>query len=112
MNDIVKMIEDLGGSKLFSLKYNIPYRTVQDWKLKNRVPPAWLVDLLASRAPSMPGVVLSDCPDLEIMVRDYRKYYSLLSHTGAIKERDIYLEKVMILRNSIFHALYNLFPEE
>lgn len=40
----------------FSKKYNIPYRTVQDWELGNRVPPEYVVELL-ERA------VIQDFPD-------------------------------------------------
>lgn len=42
--------------KDFSKQYNIPYRTVQDWELGNRVPPDYVVELL-ERA------VVQDFPD-------------------------------------------------
>lgn len=47
----------------FSKKYNIPYRTVQDWESGNRVPPVYVVELL-ERA------VIQDFPD---RIRSYSK---------------------------------------
>ena len=40
----------------FSNRYNIPYRTVQDWESGNRIPPEYVVELL-ERA------VIQDFPD-------------------------------------------------
>lgn len=49
--------------KDFSITYNIPYRTVQDWEAGNRTPPKYVVELL-ERA------VIQDFPD---RIKAYRK---------------------------------------
>lgn len=43
---IKKLIEETGGIKAFSVKYEIPYRTVQNWKSGTRQAPRWLPGII------------------------------------------------------------------
>lgn len=46
-NTLKRLISRTGGIKKFSNKYDIPYRTVQNWNNGTSTPPEWLITLLS-----------------------------------------------------------------
>ena len=89
--DIREMREQLGDTQSeFSARYNIPFRTIQNWETGIRKPPDYVIDLLENRVRSdlinrKTAVLVEHNPKkLDLPARN--KYLGALSWLKAVQE--------------------------
>lgn len=89
--DIREMREQLGDTQSeFSARYNIPFRTIQNWETGMRKPPDYVIDLLENRVRSdlinRKTAVLVEHNPKKLDLPGRNKYLGALSWLKAVQE--------------------------
>lgn len=90
--EIREMRAQLGDTQSeFAARYNIPFRTIQNWETGLRKPPEYIIDLLNSRVQAdlinRRTAVLPKSSTQKLSVPDRRNYVGALSWLKAVQDR-------------------------
>lgn len=90
--EIREMRARLGDTQSeFAARYNIPFRTIQNWETGLRKPPEYIIDLLNSRVQAdlinRRTAVLPKSSTQKLSVPDRRNYVGALSWLKAVQDR-------------------------
>ena len=90
--NIREMRKQLGCTQTeFSQRYNIPFRTIQNWEAGVRVPPQYIIDFLSDRIRSdlinRKAYAIPKYDRKKIDLPDRRSYDTVMAWLRAVKER-------------------------